>query len=234
MRLRTVCLVTAACLACAGCGVPGAGTTQVPEAAVPYRLLEPAPSSPSSQSPSAGSPPRDGPPASVDDPASSVEVDASLAARQPTTYLLDADDLLTPAVLDPAPGTRSLAGEPGGTPDPTAVASLLVRRLGDGPTPSQRAEGLSTALGPGVPVRFDRIDGTTARVILQQPDRDPAADRLPLAAGQVVLTVTSAPGVDQVQFLRDGEPAEVPLPSGARQSAPVTAADYAPLLTTRR
>lgn len=230
MRLRAVRLVTAACLACAGCGVPGAGTTQVPETAVPYRLLEPAPSP--SLSPSAGSPPSDGPPTPVEDPASALD----LAARGPTTYLLDADERLRPVVLEPGPLDGSLVGGTGGTalsgPSPSTVATRLVRRLSAGPTPSQRDAGLSTALAPGVPVTLVDVIGNTARVTLRQPERDPAAERLPLAVGQVVLTLSSAPGVERVQFLSDGEPAAVPVPSGARRSTPVTAADYAPLLTT--
>ncbi len=215
-----VCPVLLACLVAAGCGVPVRGTTAVPATSVPRGLLDPAPSSGS------GTGAADGPASSPDDAVAAPGLDG----RPPTTYLLDAEDMLTPVVLDPAPA----AGPLGGEPDAPAVTAVLLRRLAAGPTASQRDAGLSTALGPGVPVVLVDVVGTTARVALRQPDRDPSADRLPLAAGQVVLTVTSAPGVDRVQMLRDGEPTAVPLPGGVRSSGPVTADDYAALTAPTR
>ena len=66
---------------------------------------------------------------------------------------------------------------------------------------------------------------------------DPAtsltADRLPLAMGQLVLTVTSAPGIEAVQVGAAGEAVEVPLPGGALTDRPVTADDYAIFLPER-
>ena len=66
---------------------------------------------------------------------------------------------------------------------------------------------------------------------------DPAtsltADRLPLAMGQLVLTVTSAPGIEAVQVRAVGDTIEVPLPGGALTDRPVTADDYAIFLPER-
>ena len=54
-------------------------------------------------------------------------------------------------------------------------------------------------------------------------------DRLPLAVGQVVLTVTSVPTVREVVLVADGARIEAPLPGGALTGRPLTAADYAVL-----
>jgi spore germination protein GerM len=50
--------------------------------------------------------------------------------------------------------------------------------------------------------------------------------------GQIVLTATSLPGVRGVRLTLDGEPLEAPLPSGELTSAPLTAEDYAALLSS--
>jgi hypothetical protein len=54
-----------------------------------------------------------------------------------------------------------------------------------------------------------------------------------LAVAQVVLTVTSVPGVDSVLVTRDGAPVELPLPGGALTSGPVTGRDYISLVEAR-
>ena len=70
-----------------------------------------------------------------------------------------------------------------------------------------------------------------ARISVVPSEKPPTADRLPLAVAQIVFTATSAEGVDRVQLLRNGRIIEVPLPGGARTSAPVGAGDYLELLT---
>ena len=236
-RLRVgLCLPCLALLA-TGCGVPGASTERVDAREVPSGLLDPAPTG------GAATPGRLGP-ASGGDAAVAAAV---LAARPPSTYLRGADHALVAVPFERArQGLRASDGPAGPPLPPTGaaptvgdeqaatLAAVLLRRLAAGPTAEQREAGLSTVLEPGVPVALvDVVDGT-ARVALRQPDRDPAADRLPLATGQVVLTVISAPGVERVQLLRDGAPTAVPLPGGARSIAPVTALDYAVLLAAAR
>jgi hypothetical protein len=51
-----------------------------------------------------------------------------------------------------------------------------------------------------------------------------------LAIGQLVLTLTSLPEIDQVRVQRDGEPVEVPLPDGTLVSRPLQAQDYSSLV----
>lgn len=136
----------------------------------------------------------------------------------PLLYLLDDEDQLvpTPLTMD-ASGLRSVVGQ-------------LLTQLADGPTEVQREQGLATALGPDVDLTLDRISGTTARVEVSLPTREPSADRLPLAVGQIVLTLTSVEGVDRVLLVKDGEPTEMALPGGARTSEPVGPTQYRSLV----
>jgi spore germination protein GerM len=107
---------------------------------------------------------------------------------------------------------------------------VLMRLLSGGPTERQRAAGLSTALTPGVVIDVLGTKGEVALVQVESQAKDPPADRLPLAIGQVVLTATAVPGIAAVQLIRDGMAVEVPLPGGALTSQPLSRADYRELL----
>ncbi len=108
----------------------------------------------------------------------------------------------------------------------------ILTRLEEGPIDGvdDASESLSTALGPDVKLRVAEIVDTTAYVDLVLTDREPAADQIPLAIGQIVLTVTSVVGVTSVALLIDGQPVDVPLPGGQRTAGPVTAAQYQELV----
>lgn len=208
-------------VALTGCGVPGSGSERLPPSEVPSELLQPAPA----RGPAGGGEP--------ERTAGTGATAALLAARSPSIYLLDDEDVLVAVPLGSTRSTDPAQAPPGAAPldddEATVLATRLLRSLAS-PTADQRDRGLSTALSLGVPAWLVDVDGGTARVALRQPDRDPPADRLPLATGQVVLTVTSVPGITHVRLLRDGEPTAVILPSGALSDAPVTALDYASLL----
>ncbi len=138
----------------------------------------------------------------------------------PRLYLLTSSNRLTSVEAPLAPS---------GMPQ---VLQALLARLAQGPDEAQRASGLATALGPGVTLTLDQVRERTAVVRLDLGEQGPAANRLPLAIGQVVLTATSVGGVDRVKLVRaDGEPIEVPLPDGALTVEPVQAEDYASLVT---
>ncbi len=137
-----------------------------------------------------------------------------------SVFLLDAQDRLVDVPL-----TVEAAGV-------QSVADQVLADLEDGPTEQQRDTGLSSPLGTGVELDLVRVDGSTAKVEVAQALRDPAADRLPLVVGQIVLSLTSIDGVDAVVLLRDGQPVETPLPGGARTTDPLRASDYASLVTT--
>lgn len=142
-----------------------------------------------------------------------VELDGQVKTT-PRLYLVDPRDrLVTVPVTVDATGLE-------------AVARQLLDQLDDGPTESQRQTGLASALGPGTVLSLTEITAGTARVDLALSRRDPAADRLPLATGQIVLSLTSVAGIERVQLFRDGQALEIALPGGARTTAPVTAEDY--------
>ncbi len=136
----------------------------------------------------------------------------------PQIFLVDPDGHLVPKALQ----------VPVDSPQKVADAALLA--LAAGPTNTQRASGLSTALGPDVRVRLVKLAEGTAHVSLDVPENGVSADRLPLATGQVVLTAVSVQGVNRVQLIRNGQPIGAPLPGGEQTTEPLVASDYSSLL----
>ena len=146
------------------------------------------------------------------------------SAMGPSVYFLR-DNTLVAVEANPADGTG----------DPSQVVSAVLAQLSRGPSDQDRAAGLGTALGPDTAIRLAALDGAVARIDIAAGDQVPAPARVPLAVGQVVLSVTSVPGVAAVLMTRDGSPVEIPLPGGALTDQPVTASDYGTLtsLTSR-
>ena len=156
---------------------------------------------------------------------SPTEAGPTTAQRGPQTttpdvYLLTADERLVPVE---APVRRN-GLEP--------VIRDVLTRLTSGPSETERASGLASALGPDVRLTLTGVDSGTATIELDLGAPEPGAARLPLAVGQVVLSTTSVEGVDRVQLVRDGAPVEVPRPDGSLTREPLTAADYDTLLTS--
>ncbi|MBD3946168.1 GerMN domain-containing protein [Nocardioides ganghwensis] len=133
-------------------------------------------------------------------------------------FWVDADDRLVP----------SEASTSCDEPVAAQVAHLL-DLLSSGPTDEVRTEGWSSAWMPSADLSLEAIEGSTA-VISVDATTQTSADRLPLAIGQVTLSVTTAAVVSEVRFT-DGEqePLAVPLPGGAFTDAPVRRTDYARL-----
>jgi hypothetical protein len=116
--------------------------------------------------------------------------------------------------------------------DPARAVTEVLAQLGAGPSDADRAAGLSTALGADTGFQLAGFDSGVARIDIAAGEQVPPASRVPLAVAQVVLSVTSVPGVDSVLISRDGTPVELPLPGGALTAAPVTGRDYAELVTS--
>ena len=112
--------------------------------------------------------------------------------------------------------------------DPAVVVALVLDELAAGPRDDARAAGLFTAIPPESTLALVEIEGGTATVEVD-PETEISPVRLPAAVGQIVLTVTSAPGVESVVIVSDGTTVPVPLPGGALADGPVTADDYADL-----
>ena len=110
----------------------------------------------------------------------------------------------------------------------TALDDLLA-----GPTPQERAAGLSTALpaaAGSVPLRV--VDGTASVDVGGAVLESGRSDQV-LALAQVVVTLDALPDVTGVLFLQDEAPLPVPRADGAISSGPLTTQDYLPLLTGR-
>ncbi|HEY0645775.1 MAG TPA: GerMN domain-containing protein [Nocardioides sp.] len=146
---------------------------------------------------------------------------AAVPKETPVVFWLSRDDRLTPtdAGLTCADS-------------PTAVVGDVLANLIAAPGAAERAAGLSSALPSTARLSLVRVADGVAEV-----DLDPVtiadAEQLPLAVGQIVLSVTSAPGVDAVRLATSDEPVDLPLPSGALATRDVSAEDYAALLPER-
>ena len=136
----------------------------------------------------------------------------------PVVLWLRGDDVLVPAPVEAS------CEDP-----PAQVVEASLRTLAAAPTTEERNAGLASALPPSPRLRLVAISDGLARVDVDLIDLgDP--ERLPFAVGQLVLSVTSAPGVDALELVSSGRPLEAPLPGGALAEGPVTADDYAELL----
>lgn len=120
------------------------------------------------------------------------------------------------------------------SPEPKTMADALIAQLANGPTETELGAGYRSALSPTTTLRVLRIEKGVARVDLNVGDTGlGGASQLPLAAGQIVLTLTSVPEVDAVQFRHRDSPISVPLPSGVLTTRPMTEADYLSLVDPR-
>lgn len=120
-----------------------------------------------------------------------------------------------------------------GCDEPTDVlVDRLLSALAAGPSEEARAAGRSSALLPDVELASAGVSEGTVEVSIDA-DAAVSTELLPLAVGQIVLSVTSVPGVDSVVLLVDEEPVQVPLPAGALTAGPVSAADYSGLVPDR-
>lgn len=146
---------------------------------------------------------------------------AALPKETPVVFWLDQHDRLTPS------GAGLTCDD-----TPAAVVNATLTALIAAPSDSQRAAGLSSALPATARLTLVRVADGVAEV-----DLDPVtiadAEQLPRAVGQIVLSVTSSPGVDAVRLVTSGEPVDLPLPSGALATRDVSADDYAALLPER-
>lgn len=140
------------------------------------------------------------------------------ATRGPFVYLLDSQDRLVPVENDVVDET------------PSDTVSALLGRLAAGPTEDERRAGLSTALGPTATLTLRSLEGGRALIEVVTGEHEPSADRLPLAVGQVVLSVTTVPGVASVVLTAGDQTIDAPLPSGARTDRPLVREDYEALL----
>jgi spore germination protein GerM len=139
------------------------------------------------------------------------------AAQQSTVYLVNEDDLLVPVVRT--------------TPrrDPGDVVALLDGDL----TAAEVDLGLRTLLDDDGDAELvvDVVVGRgIATIDLAAAFLELDGETQVLALAQLVLTLTSLPGIGQVAITTSGAPADVPRADGTTTSDPVAAADYSELI----
>jgi hypothetical protein len=156
-----------------------------------------------------------------DAPSAAATETSTTPGPVPMVFWLVNDDRLVPSATDASCDQA-----------PEVVVERLLGELAAGPTDEARAAGRSSAIPPESTLALVDITEGTARV---EVDAETAinADRLPVAVGQIVLTLTSVAGVRSVVLVSGAGPVQVPLPGGALTEDPVTATDYTVLLPDR-
>lgn len=112
------------------------------------------------------------------------------------------------------------------TGTPTEQLTTVIHDLIAGPTKTEQANGITTALPPNLDLTVGEVRGTGVVLELAGETEGRSATENVLAVGQIVLSVTALPTIDQVTFARNGVPVEALLADGALTTEPLTAADY--------
>jgi spore germination protein GerM len=98
-----------------------------------------------------------------------------------------------------------------------------------GPTSAEASQGITSALPTDLKVTSIALVGSTVTLNFNTAFGKINGSAETQAVGQVVLTTTDQPQISAVSFQIDSKPISVPTSSGVVTSAPVTAAQYAPL-----
>ena len=106
-----------------------------------------------------------------------------------------------------------------------AIGSLLA-----GPTAKDAGAGLRSAINEQTALLGARLDKGRAVIDLSQEFANVGGPSQILAVAQLVFTATGLPDVGSVSFELDDHPVAVPAADGTLEQAPVTRADFAPLL----
>ncbi len=119
-------------------------------------------------------------------------------------------------------GVRRM-GRPG---PPNRQLAIVVAALASGPSTPEQSDGLGTAIPPTLRMTFVSVEDGQATVDLTGESGGVTPAESPLAVGQIVLTLTSLPGIEEVRLTRDHVLIEAPLADGSLTSAPLVAEDY--------
>ncbi len=128
--------------------------------------------------------------------------------------------LVRDGALIPAP--RRVPSSP--TPEQVLTA------LAAGPTPTERAEGVSTGLPVDGDISLSGVDGTVATVSVPADAGTSSRSDAVLAFGQVVLSLTSLSSVQGVLFEQGGQALQVPRSDGSLSTGPLVRLDYRDLV----
>jgi hypothetical protein len=107
--------------------------------------------------------------------------------------------------------------------------NAVVDALTKGPRPEDLAASARSVIGEG---DVERVTSRGGVAIVQLgakfPELPPSEQSLGVA--QLVLTLTDRPGIGQVSFMLNGQPADVPRANGTLDRGPLSHDDYAALL----
>lgn len=108
----------------------------------------------------------------------------------------------------------------------TARLQAVIDDLIAGPSEIEQANGVTTALPPNASLKVVKVDGAQVVLELAGDTEGRSATENVLAVGQIVLSVTALPSVNEVTFSRNGVPVEALLADGALTTEPLTESDY--------
>jgi len=113
----------------------------------------------------------------------------------------------------------------------TVSLTMHLQLLLEGPTEAERDAGFTSALTGTTPVQaVSQARGIVTVNIGDRPEDTGRSDDV-LGFGQIVCTLTTRPDVAAVAFTQNERPLGVPRADGSLSPGPLTAADYADLLT---
>jgi spore germination protein GerM len=167
-------------------------------------------------------------PFGLSDPAPSGETvspSPTTALDAPKVYLVDPTRPTTYLV------SRSRSGQL--PADPVVALQVVLLDLAQGPNADDRTLGLTSAVPPGAVLTLAKLDAGTATIDLSGDFANPPVAEQPQFAGQIVLTATAVPGVEQVLLTSNGQQLQLPVADGSITGLPLTATDYSSLLAPR-
>lgn len=148
-------------------------------------------------------------------PPSTVAGSSPQPGRRVRVYFVANSDTLIPVV-------RS---------DPAGDLAAAVRDLLAGPSRQEVAAGITSAVPSGTRLRSAQLADGTATLDFTEPLTSVTGHEEMLAFAEIVTTAGAAPGVDRVVIDVAGQPVNAPEPNGTLAQGPVTAADYAGLVS---
>ena len=112
---------------------------------------------------------------------------------------------------------------------PPVTLERMLSKLAQGPTRAEVADGGRSALPDDETFQSVTLTGGTATVDLGQPFTALSGSDQLLALAQIVWSLTSRPGIGQVQFTLNGAAIDIPRANGSLTPSPVSRDDYLPL-----
>ena len=109
----------------------------------------------------------------------------------------------------------------------------MLRALLTGPATGDAEAGVSSALRPDARLEVVAQAGDLVEIDWFPGEAPPVGEPLIRSSGQIVLSLTSVPGVTRVRFTREGAVVGIPSASGELVERPLTAADYDALRARR-